>query len=192
MHLFFYWSRGSGKWGECWPNCVTIGNLLNIKNTTSYTLNVSFGISLHFIPSPYIYVTPIMCKEKKITWHLGLGWTLIMWCRICQMSFFRSVHISYPICILYPVCSLHFIPGLHFIPSRQCAFCSLHFVLTGCLSDQMWRRDGNKVVIKFSILAWECTDFTHSFGQLVSQSVDSCKLDGNSADQFSITFTHDF
>ena len=34
-------------------DCVTIGNLLNINNTTSYTF-VSFGISLHFILSPYI------------------------------------------------------------------------------------------------------------------------------------------
>ena len=66
--------------------------------------NVGFGISLHFIPSRYIPMTPIMCKEKEIAWRLGLGWKLIMWCCMCQMSFFG------PVCILFPVCSLHFIP----------------------------------------------------------------------------------
>ena len=52
-------------------------NNTNINNTTSYTLNVSLGISLHFILSPYICDTNnVQRKGNCVT--LGLGSILMM------------------------------------------------------------------------------------------------------------------
>ena len=39
---------------------MTIGNLWNVNNVMSFVSKVSF------IPSPYKYVTPIMCQETVI------------------------------------------------------------------------------------------------------------------------------
>ena len=99
-------------------DCVTLGNWLNIN----CIFQMSVLVSVSILYPALIYVTPIMCKDKAIAWHLGLGWILI-----CD-----AVYVKCHFCVsLHFISSLHFVPSLHFTPSLQSAFCSLHFILTG-------------------------------------------------------------